>query len=138
MPANAFVGRTAAPTDDDLAAELGPAKTAWDQAVTGLKNEFDLSGEWHSYSTKAGWALRLQSDKRNIVYLSPCKLCFLASFALGDRAVEAARKSNLPQDILKIINAAKRYAEGTAVRLEVKRAKDLAAVRKLTAIKLQY
>jgi hypothetical protein len=138
MPSNAFVGRKTAPSDEDLAAELGPAKAPWDQAVAALQKEFDLTAEWHSYSVKAGWALRLKRDQRNIVYLSPCKLCFLASFALGDRAVEAARKANLPQDVIKVVNEAKRYGEGTGVRLEVKRAKDLAAVRKLTGIKLEF
>jgi Protein of unknown function (DUF3788) len=137
MPANAFIGSKRPPEDEDLAAELGPAKAHWDELVTGLEREFQLTREWNSYSPKAGWALRLKREKRNIVYLSPCRECFLASFALGDRAVAAARQAKLPAAVLKIIDHAKRYAEGTAVRLEVKSARDLAAVRKLATIKLE-
>ena len=138
MPANAFIGRTKPPADDELAAELGAAKTHWDQLLASLETQFDLAREWNSYSPKAGWALRLKRETRNIVYLSPCRECFLASFALGDRAVAAAREAKLPQSVVKIVDEAKRYAEGTAVRLEVKGAKDLAAVRKLVAIKLAH
>jgi hypothetical protein len=79
----------------------------------------------------------LQSKKRNIVYLSPRAGSFLASFALGDKAVAAARKSNLPPHVLKIVNAAKRYAEGAAVRIEVRAAKDVDVVKTLAKIKLE-
>lgn len=92
--------------------------------------------EWNSYSPKAGWALRLKRAQRNIVYLSPCRGSFLASFALGDKAVQTARQSKLPAAVIKTINEAKRYAEGTGVRLEVKSARDIGAVKKLAAIKL--
>ena len=80
--------------------------------------------------------MRLLRGKRAIVYLSPSRDCFMASFALGDRAVEAARSAGLPAKIVEIIGQARRYAEGTAVRIDVKTARDLPAVRKLAAIKL--
>ncbi len=38
---------------------------------------------------------------------------------------------------MKTIDQSKRYAEGTAVRLDVNGPKDLAAVKKLVAIKLE-
>jgi hypothetical protein len=138
MPANAFIGKTKPPADGELAAELGGAKAHWDRLLADLQAEFELTREWNSYSPKAGWALRWKREKRNIVYLSPCRECFLASFALGDRAVAAAREANLPKPVVKIIDEAKRYAEGTAVRIEVKGAKDLAVVRKLVGIKLEH
>jgi hypothetical protein len=37
-----------------------------------------------------------------------------------------------------MINEAKRYAEGTAVRLEIKKAKDIESVVKLAGIKLAH
>ena len=138
MVANAFVGKAAAPTEEDLAAALGAAKAAWDQLLAELAHECGLSSrEWNSYSRKAGWSLRLKSGERNIVYLSPGSGCFMASFALGDRAVRAARESKLPKRVLEIIAGAKRYAEGTAVRLDVSAVRDLAGVKKLAQIKLQ-
>ena len=80
--------------------------------------------------------MRLKHKGRNIVYLSPSEGCFMASFALGDKALKAARQSGFPERVLKIIDEAKRYAEGTAVRLHVKNSKDIVIVKKLAAIKL--
>jgi hypothetical protein len=138
MLPNIFVGKAKKPSDSELAAELGPAKMLWDQVVTGLAKEQEIdTQEWNSYSKKAGWSLRLKHKERNIVYLSPHRACFTASFALSDKAVQAARESGLSPPVLKIIGEAKRYAEGTAVRIEVKTSKDLAVVKKLAAVKLE-
>jgi len=40
------------------------------------------------------------------------------SFALGDKAVQAARQSGLPQSVIKIIDEAKRYVEEPASGLK--------------------
>ena len=137
LPVNAFVGQSKPPSNVELAAALGPAKTVWDQLIAELAGECGLADqEWNSYSLKAGWALRLKREQRNIVYLSPCSDCFLASFALGDKAVQAARQSKLPTALLKIINDARRYAEGTAVRLQIKSVQDISPVKILVAVKL--
>ena len=134
---NAFIGKLAAPADDELAAALGPAKPLWERALAELASEHRLVvREWNSHSPKAGWSLRMKRRERNIVYLSPARGCFLASFALGDKAVEAARASGLPQRVLKLIAAAKKYAEGTAVRIEVRTPEDVEVVTKLAGIKL--
>lgn len=139
MVANAFAGKAAHPTDDELAEALGPAKLTWDRLLEELAQECALATrEWNSYSRKAGWSLRLKHGERNIVYLSPGKGSFMASFALGDRAVEAARHSGLPKKTVEIIDTAKRYAEGTAVRLDIGGLKDVPAIKKLAAIKLKY
>src|SRR4051794_35742499 len=119
MIPNAFIGKERQPTDQELTAELGrKAKAVWDQLIAELVDEFDLATkEWNSYSRNAGWALRLKRENRNILYLSPCRGSFVVSFALGDRAVEAARQSRLPERAMQVIAEAKRYAEGTAVRM---------------------
>ena len=48
----------------------------------------------------------------------------------------AARASALPKSIVKILDEAPRYPEGTGVRLLVKTDKDLPAIRKLAQIKM--
>ena len=138
MIANAFTGKANEPTEPELVAELGPAKAIWDRLLTGLAQDCDLTTrEWNSSSRKAGWSLRLKRGDRNIVYLSPGHGGFMASFALSDRAVRAAHRSQLPPQVIEIIDTAKHYAEGTAVRLEVSKLRDIAAVIKLAAIKLE-
>ena len=137
MLPNAFIGQVTKPTDAELVAALGPAKSLWDQLLAGLAKKYNLTvHEWNSHSPKAGWSLRLKRKGRNILYLGPCPGAFRVAFVLGDKAVAAARQSDLPQSVIKIINTAKRYAEGTAVRLEIKAVKDITAVIHLAGIKL--
>jgi 3-methyladenine DNA glycosylase Mpg len=137
MFANAFIAQSRQPTEKQLSAELGAAKTTWDALLAALSQEHAIAEtEWHSYSPKAGWSLRLKHKKRNIVYLSPGHGYFLASFALGDKAMEVARKTDFPKPVIQLIRNAKRYAEGSAIRIEVRTVADIDTVKKLTAIKL--
>jgi hypothetical protein len=133
---NAFIGKTTRPTEAEVAAALGSTAALWKQLVDWMAEQGAAIQEWNSYSPKYGWSLRLKVKKRNIVYLGPCAGCFRVAFILGDRAVAAARQSDLSKSTLKLLNEAPRYAEGTGVRLIVKGAKDLAAIRKLAFIKL--
>jgi hypothetical protein len=138
MATNAFIGRTKVPTEADLTAALGAAKPLWDLVVVDMAEELGLPDrEWKSYGAKHGWALRLQRGKRNIVHLAPCQGCFAVLFILGDRAVSAARASRLSRAATKLIDEAPRYPEGTGVRLEVKRPKEIPLIKKLARIKLE-
>jgi hypothetical protein len=113
-------------------AELGKSRALWDRLLAGLAQECDLTEtEWNSYSPKAGWALRVKQGKRNIAYLSPGRGYFMASFVLGDKAAQAARE-------IANLDGARKYAEGTAVRIDVKSPADVTVVVKLAAIKLKY
>jgi hypothetical protein len=137
MGTNAFVGSATQPSDVELSAVLGVKRALWDELLEKLRALGVDGREWSSYSHKSGWALKVLQKKRVIVYLSPLKGGFRASFALGDRAVEQALASKLPARVIKVIREARRYAEGTAVRLEVNSHADVAAVLKLATIKME-
>jgi hypothetical protein len=135
---NAFIGRAERPTDADLAGALGATKPLWDGLIADMAHRHDVAiQEWKSYSLKAGWALRLKRAKRTILWMAPCEGSFRVSFILGERAVLAARQSGLSARLLKIIDEAPKYPEGTGVRLLIKGPKDMAAVRKLAVAKLE-
>jgi hypothetical protein len=133
MSPNAFIGKTQPPTDDELSAELGAARVLWDELLAELALPIQ---EWNSYSPKAGWFVKLKLKKRTIVYLAPFHGSFQVAFILGAKAVEAARQARLSKALNKIIDEAPRYPEGTGVRLHIKARRDLAAVKKLAAVKL--
>jgi len=135
--ANAFIGRKTRPTQNVLSATLGPAAAAWDELVKWLTKQGIDCKQWQSISPKYGWSLRPALKSRTILYLGPCDGCFRVSFALGDRAVTATRSADLPKAVLDEIASAKKYAEGTAVRLIVHKTSDLDSIRKLVEIKLQ-
>lgn len=134
---NAFAGQKTKPTEKAIASALGPTLALWNGLVTDMKRDLKIdTAEWHTGSVKYGWSLRLQLKKRNIVYLGPRDGSFMAAFALGDRAVAAALASDFPADVLDTISGSKRYAEGTAVRIEVRTTADVAVVKQLAKIKI--
>ena len=136
---NAFIGKTAKPSSDELDSALGSSAIVWDQLIDWLEKEHGVNiQEWNSYSIKSGWSLRLKLKKRTIVWLAPCQGCFRVAFILGDRAIEATKQIDLPAEVAAAIAQTPKYPEGTGIRLVVKRASDLIAIRKLAAIKLAH
>ena len=134
---NAFLGKTVEPTKREVETALGTAAPIWDELLHWLRDEQKLGEqEWTSYSPKYGWALRVKRKKRNIIYMAPGEGCFRVSFILGDKAVAVAHSSKLPKPVLKALDEAPRYPEGTGLRLVVSKEKDLAAIRALTLVKL--
>jgi hypothetical protein len=135
---NAFAGQKASPSEKAVALALGATLPVWKQLVSEMKRDLRIDvAEWHTGSVKYGWSYRLQLKKRNIVYLGPRQGSFVASFMLGDRAVAAAQKSDLPAAVIKTINESRRYAEGTAVRIDVTTPQDLEIIKALAKIKIE-
>jgi Protein of unknown function (DUF3788) len=135
---NAFLGKTERPGDAELIAVLGETAGLWTEFIDWMANEEGATGkEWMGICVKKyGWSLRLKQKCRNIVYLGPGKGCFMVSFALSDRAVKAARAARLPKAVADALAVAPRYPEGTGLRLVVHQPADMAAIRKLAAIKI--
>lgn len=134
---NAFIGKKVRPSEKDVATKLGSSGEAWKELLAWLKDLGIACDQWKSISPKYGWSLYPALRKRTILYLGPCEGCFRAAFVLGDRAVAAARASDLPAPLLEQIAASRRFAEGTGVRLIVRGSEDLEPVRKLVGIKLE-
>lgn len=134
---NAFAGKTRPPTAEEIAAALRSTALLWDEILAWFAAEHGVTlQEWKSYSTKYGWSLQLKLKKRTIVRMSPQNGCFQVLSILGDKAVKAALASNLPKSLVKTISDAPRYPEGTGIRLTIKTARDLAAVKRLAPFKL--
>lgn len=133
---NAFAGRTAMPTLEEISTALGETAALWEEFIDWVAEQGASVQEWKSISPKYGWSLRLKLKKRAIVHMSPCNACFRVAFILGDKAVAAARKSNLSKATIKLLDKAPHYAEGTGLRFLVKAQKDLVPLRKLALIKL--
>jgi hypothetical protein len=138
MAPPAFDGEKTPPTTAELAAMLGPAYPVWKELRDGLGLMCEPSSQEWGFAKSTGWGLRVKRGSRIIAYLAPRDGHVLASFALGDRAVAAAQASDLPDPILTLIRGARRYAEGTGVRVEVTGADDVRAVLTLAAVKIAH
>ena len=136
---NAFLGKTTRPSDSDLGKALGRAKPLWDQVVAELASAHGVTTrEWTSYSAKTGWSLRLKRGKRTIVWLAPFTGGFQVLFIFGEKALTAIRDTAVPARVLRMLDEAPKYPEGTGLRFQVKTAKDITLVKSLAAIKRQH
>lgn len=133
MALSAFDDPAAPPGARAVAATLGKAHAAW-KALRASAGP-GLEVEWGFSSRSAGWSLRLKDGKRVLLYLTPRAGHFLGSLALGEKAVEAASRADLPPAILAAIAAAPRYAEGRGVRVDVRTVAEARALAALVAIK---
>ena len=136
MALSAFDDKASPPGRRALDEMLGPTSSLWSRLKDDLQAAHGpLVEEW-SFAGKAyGWSFRLKQPKRALIYMTPCRGHFLASFALGEKACVAARDARLPSKLLALIDRAPRYAEGRGVRIPVRSVRDLAGVEQLAAIK---
>ena len=137
MALSAFEDKTAHPTAPAVAKTIGRTAPLWSEVRKHLAREYEPVKEaWKFYSRKSGWCLQVKRRKRTILYMIPCKGFFLVAFVLGEKAVQSARASNLPAQVVGEIDAARKYVEGRGIRLEIRNATGLGTVKKLAAIKM--
>jgi hypothetical protein len=137
MALSAFDDKSTQPPGEDLKRTLGTASGHWDSLIAHVSEEYaPLKVTWGFAGAKWGWSLRLKQRKRTVLYMTPCRGFFLVGFALGEKAVKAAHDNSLPDSVLAFIDDAKKYAEGRAVRIEIKNEKDLDVAKRIAAIKM--
>ena len=133
MALSAFDEKARHPTNDQLRTVLGRAYRPWITLLALISERIDSAVAVWRFST--GWSLRVLHKDRVIVYLIPQQNQFLASFALGEKAVAAARAAKLSAAVLKAIDEAPRYAEGRGVRIPVRGSRHLTTLARLAQIK---
>jgi hypothetical protein len=132
-------GARSGPGAEALAALLGKAAPLWEGLLEELVSDFGpVTLAWSHSARTQNWLLSLKTvkGKRAVVTLIPHPGHLVAAFALGEKAVAAAREGGLPREWLEAIEAAPRYGEGRGVWLTVRTRKDAAGVRRLAAIRL--
>jgi hypothetical protein len=134
MALSHFTDKSHRPSEGDLGSALGPSWPLWREIQRLVAAQVPRVAEEWGYTT--GWSLRLKQGKRVILYMTPCEGHFLASTALGEKAVAAARERRVPKAFLTLLDDAPRYAEGRGIRLAVRRASDVRLVGHLITLKL--
>ena len=137
MALSFFDDKSSPPSDEALRAALGATATLWRELIDRIARRFSPLEEVWGFSGKStGWGLRLRHRDRIVMYMTPCKGYFLASFALGEKAVKAAHQSDLSQAVLDVIDRAPKYAEGRGVRIEIRTPEDLPAIETIAGLKM--
>jgi len=134
---SAFADRSQEPQSPELHKVLGRSGARWNELVKRIEAAYaPLAVTWGFGGAKWGWTLRLKQKKRTVLYMTPRERHFTVGFALGEKAVEAARAVPLCDSVLTLIDEAPRYPEGRGVRIEVRTKKDLESVIRLAEVKM--
>ena len=135
---SAFSEKAHTPTDDALRLVLGEAYGPWVRLLALVADRIGpVTQIWGFTSASTGWGLRVRQKERVILYMTPQPNQFLVSFALGEKAVAAARAARLSASVRKAIEGAPRYAEGRGVRIEIRSTRQLASLATIAQIKWQ-
>lgn len=133
MTVNVFLDKARAPTPTMVANALGARVTYLHELKRHV--QAPLVEEWKYYGKSIGWTLKLLLGKRNLCFVTAADGHFAVSFVLGDKAVEAAKESRLPSDLVQQLVDTKKYVEGRGIRIEVKSRRALEHAKILLDVK---
>jgi hypothetical protein len=139
MSASIYTEKLIKPDDKMLAHNLADTKKYLDTIATFIETQYgNFKPEWKYYNKKSGWILKMFTKKRNVLFIVPCDTYFRTAFTLGDKATNLILGSDLPITIKNDLSAAKKYAEGRTIQIEVKTQTDLDIILEMIRIKLTY
>ena len=134
MAASIFGEKAVVPNEEALNSVLKDSKILWDKMIVfsgGI-------GEWKFYSKAAGWTYQIKKNKRALFYMMPKDGWFQLTFVYGERAVEAAKSADLPEQTLSDLLQAKAYVEGCSIAINVNSDVDMGTAQKLLQLKIEY
>lgn len=132
-----FTDKTIEPTKKDLEQALGTTFSIWESLAEFTRISYPNCTEaWHFSGDKYGWSFRISDKKRVLLYLLPRDGFFKTAFVFGQKATDEILKSDITENIKNELKAAKVYAEGRGIRIEVTNNADFDDLKKLITIKI--
>ncbi len=132
-----FTDKNHTPSADDLANALGDTMQFWRAIeVFLLQKNPSATSEWHFSGPKFGWSFRIKDRKRVLIYLLPRSHFFKIACIFGATAMDQIVASDISEDIKTELKLAKKYAEGSGIRIDVRDPAILDDIKKLVAIKI--
>lgn len=132
-----FTDKTKEPSEAELKHALGGTYELWIQLskYTKASNPHAFE-EWKYSGVKYGWSFRVCDKKRVIIYLLPRDQYFKIAFVFGQKATDKVIESNISQIIKDELIAAKVYAEGRGIRIDVRDDSNIKDFQALIHIKI--
>ena len=135
METSIFLNKDSIPSTIELTNALGDTYHLWHFIEEYVHIQYPKSiVEWNC--TKNGWSFRIKDKKRTIIYLLPREKYFKVAFVFGQKAADVIMKSEIAAEIKKELDAARVYAEGRGIRIDIKNDQIVNDVKKLITIKL--
>ena len=132
-----FMDKQIVPTNEELVTSLGATYKYWMQLKEYIFEQYpDGKEDWNFPGKKYGWSFRIKDKKRAIMYFLPREGYFKVAFVFGQKALDIILETDVDQNIKDNLLAAKKYAEGRGISIEVRDQSNISDIRKLVNIKL--
>lgn len=137
MDISIFKDKKLIPGDNDLIKGLGNTYDLWLQIRDYVHKQYPAAfDEWNYPGEKYGWSFRIKDKKRVIIYLLPRENYFRVAFVFGQKSTDIIMKSDISQAIKSELEAARVYAEGRGIRIDIRNEEDIRDIFILTEIKI--
>jgi hypothetical protein len=139
MDQSLFTEKKIIPTDTDLVVPLGELYEVWQSLRQYVHLKYPAAvDEWNYPGEKYGWSFRIKDKKRAIVYLLPRENYFRVAFVFGHKATDTIMNSQVSNTIKAELEAARVYAEGRGISIEVKNDDLINDIKQLVDIKIAH
>lgn len=139
MDKSFFTDKTFIPTVESLKSALQETYPYWQQIEGYTLTKYPAAEkEWKFPGEKHGWSYRIKDKKRVIVYLLPRDGYFKAALVFSEKATNTVMESSVDEKIKSHLMAAKAYAEGRGIRIEVQNSNIVRDIKALIDIKLSH
>lgn len=132
-----FTDPTHSPTIPQLKEALGSTYPLWEGISDYTLNQTKgLVEEWKYSGQKFGWSFRISDTRRVIIYLLPRDHYFKVAFVFGQKATERILEGKFDTEIKAELQAAKVYAEGRGIRIDVRDNVKISDIHGLINVKI--
>ena len=132
-----FLDKEKKPSEQWLANALKASHHAWKTIYDFVLDQYpNAICEWNFPGKKYGWSYRMKDERRAIIYFIPQESQFQVAFVFGAKALNEIMKSDIQSGIKTQLSQARKYAEGTGIRIDVINLDSLEDIKKLIMIKL--
>lgn len=139
MDISVFTNKNITPTETDLMEALGVTYSLWEDISRYVHMRYPGAlDQWSHSGEKYGWNFRIKDKKRAILYLLPREGYFKTAFVFGEKATQAVMQSSVSEEIKSELLAARPYAEGRGIRIDVMNEGIVEDIKLLIDIKLAH
>lgn len=133
-----FTDKHTEPTAEDLKEALKQTYPLWLQLSDHTLYLWPgATTAWKHSGDKYGWSFRISDKKRVLLYLLPRDGFFKAAMVFGQKATDTILAGSVSGAVKDELSAAKAYAEGRGIRLEVRDNTIVADIEELLRIKIK-
>ena len=137
METSIFMEKSIVPVLEDLQTALSDTYSFWSDIRNFVFENYPAAiEEWNFLGQKYGWSFRIKDKKWAVIYLLPRDGYFKAVFVFGGKACEQVYANNVNEAIKSELAAARQYAEGKGIQIDVNDIFCVEDIKRLILIKL--